>query len=519
MFYNPFFFNYNIPKSEIELPHVFNVIVDQEEGMHINISVMFWHWRFNREFAIDSNSTEYPTSVVIAKYDEKFNLTETCGKFNSIGNLDYNVKLSKGRYAVWVYSNYESSCDPKHSTYYIRFLSEKHFYVRKSEQLDKFFSLIKKMIIAGVNEEHQNKIKENAGKNWYYACAENGFKETGLGYFFIKKQPKASHVCVKYDATNIQGFCLLPPKKVEIDSKLYTDDEEIILSLRVKTYSSYWMNVDYNVEEFFEPESVITGMKRDITKFLSQEKVEDLKLSAKADTAASNKSIEERNKIILKKQMSIKIEIDNNPIKEEEIIVPIKVSKHEKLIKPIENLFLAPKGDVILNYSKIRLCHVPTKKYLTVLTENLNERTPRVEVSVCDIDINYHDDSLFSLINIFSGNDNKIRDGDSICLSLDKIDRYLFCDFKERSKVTKQIDVHFKKYIHDHAGFLFKIHVIYSPYGDNFLRVGSVFKLVSKKIALHSHLEYLPGTDNKHQEVTGFVGNDENDYWTIVQCL
>ena len=102
MFYNPYFFNYNVPKSEIGHPHVFNLIVDQEDEMQLNISVMFWHWRFNRDHAIDRYGTEYPTPVVIAKYDENLNFFETSGKFNSLGNLDYNVKLSKGHYAVWI---------------------------------------------------------------------------------------------------------------------------------------------------------------------------------------------------------------------------------------------------------------------------------------------------------------------------------------------------------------------------------------------------------------------------------
>lgn len=523
MFYNPFFFNYNIPKSEIEQPHVFNLVVDQEDGMLINISVMFWHWRFNRDHAIDRNETEYPTSVVVAKYDENLNFFETCGKFNSLGNLDYNVKLSKGRYAVWVYCNYEACCEPKPETFYVRFLSERHFYVKKSENLDKFFALVKKMIIAGIKEECGSQLQEYAKNNCNYYFTKNEFKNTGLGYFFIKKKPQASHVCVNYDASKIQGFDLLPPKKTEAKGKLYTDDEEIILSLKMKSFATFWMNMEYDVEDFFEPENVITGMKRDITKFLSLEKVEDLKLSAKANSDTPNKSIEEKNKILINKQMSIKKETENNEIVNEEPAVPVKVSKHEKLLKLIENLFVSPKGAKVLNYSRIRLCHLLTKKLLTVPVEHVKENTIKVEVCVKEINnFKTTDDCLFTIIcNNNRKNDNQIRNGDSnVCLALDKIDRYLFFDNRQKSKISKQTDVHLKKYIHDDAGFLFKVQIVYSPYEDNVLRVGSIIKFVNgKKIALHSHLEFIPGTANEEQEVTGFEGNDENDYWTIVETI
>lgn len=514
MFYNPFVFNYNIPRSEIEQPHVFNLIVDQDET-HLNVSVMFWHWRFNREFALDRENTEHPTSLVIAKYDEKFNLSETCGKFNSDGNLDYNVKLTKGRYVVWVYCNYESSSEPKHSTYYVRFLSEKHFYVRKSEHVDKFFALIKKMIIAGANELYQSEIKNSEENERNYNCARNDFKGTGLGYLFIKKNSKASHVCVEYDMSQIEGLSLLPPNKVQAKGQLYTDDEDVIICLKDRAYGTFWMNVDYSIKAFYDPGSVITGMKRDVQKFMSQEQIQDLKLSAKADLQAPNKSIEEKNKIIVK-QKSVK---ENKNLKKEEPIFPFKISKHERLIKPIEKLFVTPKGQLILNYSKIKLFHVKTGKFLIVPTDKVTEDTNNAEVCVGDVEKGKEDDSLFTIIHYSYVGDDKIRNKDDVYLSLDKIDRFLFLDTERRSKVSKQIDVRLENFIGDEAGLLFKIQVIYSPYGDNFLRIGSIFKLVNRNFALHSHLEYLPGTDNKLQEVTGFAGNDENDYWTILECF
>jgi len=98
--------------EEIEKPHVFNLYLP-DDG-RIAISVLFKHWRFNRELKNDN----HPVTLVIARYNhEKKVFTEVEGEYFSYENAEFIKDFKKGFYVVWIYCNYEYCRDPKPNKY------------------------------------------------------------------------------------------------------------------------------------------------------------------------------------------------------------------------------------------------------------------------------------------------------------------------------------------------------------------------------------------------------------------
>jgi len=98
--------------------------------------------------------------------------------------------------------------------------------------------------------------KYNKDKN-IYTCIENQFKKTGIGFRAIYNKHSDSYHKWDFDTTKLENINLLPPYNNSDNFTLIVPprEERIVLGLRVKTFGSFWNNLQskYSIQNGYVP--------------------------------------------------------------------------------------------------------------------------------------------------------------------------------------------------------------------------------------------------------------------------
>lgn len=223
--------------EEISKPNVFNLYLP-EDG-RVSISVLFKHWRYNRELKNDN----HPVSIVIARYNHDLKtFTEVDGEYYSYENAEIIKNLKKGLYVIWINCNYEYCRDPKPNKYIVRIVSPVNFKV-KIEGTDPESEFIGELIASGVKERFANQIEP--GKQFYKI--ENSFKRTGLGYRCVINNSPTTYQKWVNDPSGFENFSLLPPFSSNIkepfDLWVPPNGYGICIGMRTAQWGTYWFNL------------------------------------------------------------------------------------------------------------------------------------------------------------------------------------------------------------------------------------------------------------------------------------
>ena len=224
-------------REDINKPNVLNLYLN-EDG-RVSISVLFKHWRYNRELKNDN----HPVSLMIAKYDE-FNktFTEVDGEYFSYENVEYVKDLQKGFYVVWIYCSYDYCKDPKPEKYVIRIVSPVYFKA-KIEATDPECEFLGELITSGVKERFASQIDPNK----QFFKIENSFKRSGIGYRCIINNSPTVYQKWVHDPSRFENVTLLPPfqtkGKESFDLWVPPSGYGICMGMRTAQWGTYWFNL------------------------------------------------------------------------------------------------------------------------------------------------------------------------------------------------------------------------------------------------------------------------------------
>lgn len=232
--YHSFMKSKFLANNNLKHPIVYNMYIDRE--CITSISLIFRHWRFNRELL----NKNHPSTIIVAKYDENFLISNVDGVYSSIDSLEFVRSFKKGFYGIWIFVCLEKS-DIDVDQAILRCCSLSPFkliYVNEDIQ----FNIAKKFLLEGIKEKDAEKFKVTPS---FYKAIENQFKKCGLGFCAVYNKNPESYLKLDFDTSKIQSAFILPPfsNKENFLMIVPPKEERIVLGIKEKSYCSYWFNL------------------------------------------------------------------------------------------------------------------------------------------------------------------------------------------------------------------------------------------------------------------------------------
>jgi hypothetical protein len=518
--------NFKITDGELDLPQVFNLKIHKK--INLNISCLSWHWRFNREYNLQDALR--PTSIVVAKYDENLNTFFVTGKFDE-SDFGFDTELTPGMYVIWVYCNYSISSEPKHKFYNIRFTST-GLYQCKKVKSDLDFVLIRAIAKSKITELNMDQLEKHDQKKWVFIKSMNDLERSGLAAVYFRAPKGVSHYySSNFDTSAWQGLYALPPFKGQQNGVITFDSTEVLLAMTKTRYVVRWMNFTPNNEKKTDDNYI--PLKYDLSEYLtltfddSSVKDEDEELIQKFSEnqiKTPSKKIDSETKIKtdkIKIDTEIKVEVDSKKNKQDKILKPkpeLIVNKFEVLLNTLQ---LTNLGKKVKYNKKVFFIHLQTKN--TLHSHTVKYKNKDLQEVTCFKERDSND--YFTILqesrlkpnqknkNSESSKDYIKKDKDIILLH-HETQKAVHLDTSLKSPTTKQSLISARKFDTINEGFIWKFNIVYTPYGDDYIRSGVIVRIENHNIKLHSHGFNLDG-GSWQQEVTGFSGKDDNNLWVV----
>jgi len=516
--------HFKITDDDLDIPQVFNLKVDKK--IKLNISCLSWHWRFNREYNLEK--AERPTSIVVAKYDENLSTYYVTGKFDT-ADFGFDTELDSGLYVVWVYCNYSLCPEPKHKFYHVKFTSTGSYQCKKVKG-DSDFSLIREIAKSKMTELNKDQFAKYDQNKWPLIKVVNDLENSGLGAVYFRPPNGVTHYySSNFDTSEWEGLYALPPYRDQQKGVISfgSNSSEVILAMTKTRYKTRWMKYTHNNEK--KTDNNYTPSKYDLSEFMtftfyqssvdesnqknlkSQIKTESMEIDSESQIKIdSTKIAEEKNVDVSVQNIEIAKKLKPRP--------EFKVNKYEVLLKTLQ---LTNLGKIVKHNKAVNFLHLQTKT---------NLHSHKVKYNLIDLQevtcFNESDDnnhfSILQASRLQPNRQNKNSDPSSNNIKKEKdivlihngTQKCVHLDNSLRSPTTKQSLISARKFEPNNEGFVWKLNIVYSPYGDDYIRSGVIVSIENLNSKLHSHRFNLDG-GSWQQEVTGYAGKDDNNLWVV----